>query len=348
MYTSQLGQVDWAWFFPKGTQVIAFPSWQNPRLLVPARDGWRKGALYPASKWQARLYRRMMRTGAALRLYLPRRMNTHEDWALEDFLGDIFPNAMTSAVIVGTPGPIQKTTVEISDTQGKVLGYVKYGALPGALNRLHQEYHMLNALPDGLGPHALKVGPWQDGEALLLTPLEGREFPAKLPPSPELHAFCEKLVTGPAVPLSAHPWAMRYRTFPATEPWLEALAHRAWPTVLQHGDLAAWNLRVHNKDLQAFDWEYGSTDSLPYLDWAYFMLQTATLIYDWSPQKAFLYTTLHLTHHALQPLTKAEADALVRLSAFDAYQKTVADGYPPNFFIQPWRKAVWQCQPAAW
>lgn len=325
--------------------MIALPSWERPRLLIPAHKGWRKGALYPASRWQARLYRRMLQTRAALRLCLPRHMHAPEAWALERFVADVFPQATTSAVIVGTPGPVQKTTIELSDGAGTILGYVKFGVQPGAQRRLKQEYRMLNALPAGLGPRALKLGPWQDGHALLTTPVAGQEVPARLPPPTDLHTFCQGLVTGPPQPLDTHPWPAHYQAHPEVHPWLEALAHRPWPVVVQHGDLAAWNLRRDQGRLQAFDWEYGSTDSLPHLDWAYFMLQTATLIYDWSPQKALLYTTLQMMPHSPHPLTQPEAEALVRLAAFDAYQKTVADGYPDDFFIQPWRKAVWQAPP---
>src|SRR5436190_16094205 len=105
--------MQWSECFPTGSRVLALPSWDSPRLYFSARDGaagrWTDSALYPAFRFLARGYRLMLRTKAAAGLLKARVTDT--EWALGEFVKDLLPPIASVAVLVGTPGPAQKTTV---------------------------------------------------------------------------------------------------------------------------------------------------------------------------------------------------------------------------------------------
>jgi len=63
-----------------------------------------------------------------------------------------------------------------------------------------------------------------------------------LPPADALVQFCERLQVGDAVAFRDHPWRDRATgALKAAELVLDPLKARAWPVVVQHGDLVPWN-----------------------------------------------------------------------------------------------------------
>lgn len=339
--------MDWEMFFPQGTAVAALPGWGNPRLYLPAQDirrRWAASSLYPAFRPLARCYRLLLRARAASGL-LKVRTAQSDGWLLKDFLKDVLPEANQVVVLAGTPGPAQKMTIQIRDAKGRVRGYVKFARGEAARRRLRQEYQLLQRLPTGAGPKALRFAPLADGEAMLITPLEGRALRAKLPPEQGLGKFLSFLANGEPVAAEEHPWlrALLERAGARAEPWLEPLAGRSWPLAVCHGDFAPWNIR-RNRDgaLSAIDWEYGCVDGFPYVDAAYFVLQTAALIHRWKPRKAASYAAAFLSNHPWPALRPAEAASIVRLAACDAYLKSMDDGESPDAPLQRWRGAVWE------
>jgi hypothetical protein len=267
-------------------------------------------------------------------------------WTLREFIDDCLP-AMDSMVLqTRPPSPAQKFTVELRDQAGAVIGYLKCGTQVLARRRLEQEHAMLTCLPAGLGPTLLKFGDFGDGVALLVTPLCGRPVAPKLPPAPGVLEFVKSLETGSPLALALHPYprVLRERAGTQLDTILEDLAGQAWPVGRQHGDLVPWNLR-RSRDgtsLSAFDWEHGTTDGLPYLDLAYFILQVAALIYSWPPVKSAIYAMTWLEAQPTFGLTKREARALVCLSMFDAYCRLEDDGFGDDHPLQPWRRRIWK------
>jgi len=248
-------------------------------------------------------------------------------------------------VLVGTPGPAQKTTAQVRGKHGEVLGYLKYAEKEAARQRLRREHHMLLNLPAGAGPEAVKFGPLGDGEALLATALSGRALPAALPPAQGLAEFSMSLAAPGSMPLEAHPWVRRARDLGEEsgllDRRLEVLAGRSWPVAVQHGDFAPWNLiRKPDGALGAIDWEYGTLEGFPYLDLAYYVLQTSALIYRRTPAEGARRAVDYLSRRLA--LEDAEALALTRLAAFDAHQSSREDGQPDGNALQMWRWAVWQ------
>jgi len=246
---------------------------------------------------------------------------------------------------VGTPGPAQKITAQLRDDNGGVLGYLKYAEKDAARKRLRQERQMLCSIPEGAGPELLKYGTMGNGEAMLTTPVSGKPLPATLPPAGDLTDFSTSLAPQP-VPVAAHPWVrrIRERSTPELDIWFEALTGKEWSVTIQHGDFTPWNvLRRSDGTLGAIDWEYGTLEGFPYLDLAYYSLQTSALIYHRSPSRAAEYTAQYLAGHPRLALSNVEARALTSLAAYDAYRKFQEDGHLPDTnHLQRWRRAVWQ------
>ena len=336
----------WDLLFPHDRRVLALPSWTQPRLLVPVNarsDAWAASAFYPAYRWTGRLLRAALRVRALSSMGATLVSHGHED-VLRAFLGDVLPEAQVRAVQVGMPGGAQKLTAQLVDASGRVVGFLKCGARPLSRRRLQIEYDILARLPEGAGPRALKFGPMGTFDALLLAPVEGRHVRSSLPTPPALTPFLAALHSPRVVALNDHPWFTRLgsdRDEVATH--LDVLSKRSWPIVVQHGDLAPWNmLRLHDGRLVAIDWEYGRVDGLPGLDLAQFVLQVAMLIERCAPASGLLRAAALLERDRSLELTREESLALVALAAFEAHRNAAEEGLPFDDPRQRWRRAVWQ------
>lgn len=338
--------IDWAAFFPTGTRVLALPGWRNPRIFLPAggfQEGWRKSALYPASRLSARLYRLWQRFKAASKLSSVREARS-DGWPVGAFVDATIPSVTSVVVLAGTSGPAQKVTVQLWSEQGEILGYLKYGEKPAARDRLAHEYEMLSGLPDGVGPKPLKFGPMDAGTALALSPISGNHLKATLPPPNSVLSILDSLVVAGPIAIRSHPWiqALSPTIKAEAKPILAALEGQGWPVVIQHGDFAPWNiLQDSGQGLRALDWEYGSLQGFPYLDFAFYILQVAMLIHRWPPERARDYAVEQLTRTPWPALNQPEAFAIVQLAALDAYGKAVEDGHSDSAHSQMWRRQLW-------
>jgi hypothetical protein len=339
--------VDLGLFFPPGTSVLALPSWRRPRLYLLTRhplQRWEQSALYPASRLRARLYRLSLRLMAAAGAAEVRTVRS-DSWPLGEFARNELPQLTSAVVLMGTGGPAQEVTVQLRGEKNRLLGYLKYAEKDAARTRLRQEHFMLSNLPRGIGPEPVKFGPLGKGEALLKSVLPGKLLAATLPPPGRLIGLLDSLVVSPPVSLEAHPWVrrLRDREIPELEAWLEPLAGRNWPVVIQHGDFAPWNLlRGPDGTVRAVDWEYGTLEGFPYLDLAHFILQTSALIYRRAPLQAARYAARYLSGRLDLGLSSAEAQALTCLAAYDAYRNSSEEGRKPDAGLQPWRRAIWE------
>jgi aminoglycoside phosphotransferase (APT) family kinase protein len=130
---------------------------------------------------------------------------------------------------------------------------------------------------------------------------------------------------------------------PGFDTLFEPLADRSWPVSIQHGDCAPWNLlEAPDGRLRAVDWECGTLEGFPYLDVAYYILQTSALIRRRTPLEAARYAVCYLRGHPDFALSSAEAHAITRLAAYDAYWKYAEEGKPHNVGLQAWRRAIWE------
>jgi hypothetical protein len=342
---------NWDLFFPSGTRVVALPSWKRARLYVPAHNisqRWKGSTLYPATRTVGRVYRFVLRARAATG-FAAIRMVHSDNWLLGEFVRSALPSVSCAVVLAGYPGPTQKFTVQLLNERDEILGYLKYAEKDKARERLRQERQMLVSIPSRIGPKLLKYGMLSDGEALLVTAIPGNLLPSKLPPGDDIVNFLASLPTSSPLPVEDHPWVCTVCKQGRDElNWcLEVLTGRDWPVVVQHGDLAPWNLvRKPDGNLEAVDWEYGTLQGFPYLDLIYFILQTSFLVKRRTPRRAAEYAIRYLTSLPEFELTSEEARALTRLTAYGVFQRYTDEGQPPATralgLPAPWWRTIWQ------
>ncbi len=334
----------WAAFFPAGTPVVALPSWSTPRLYVAAWSipcRWNASALFPAFRQIARWRKACLRFKASI-VGEVRKAST--EWALERFLqetkcGNWFP----WAVLVGTPGPGQKYIVQLRDGGGKVVGYFKYGESVTARRRMENEWKVLRGLPEAIAPRPLKLGPVGEGLGLLVSAVPGRLLRVTLEPSDSVLTYLMKLSGYKKVEGTKHPWLeWLLATNSALEPYVEELSNRTRQIVPYHGDLAPWNLTTIKGKVWAIDWEYGSLEGFPGADVAYYVLQVGALLKGWPPEKCADRAARALARLPWPGMSPSEAEALVRLVAYDAYVKALEDGHPRAAPLQRWRERIWR------
>ena len=191
----------------------------------------------------------------------------------------------------------------------------------------------------------IKYGSMNKGMGLFLTPVSGKQLPPTLFPSKNVLDFLKTFKKSNPVILEKHPWvnSLHNQFGQEVNHWLYALSNRKWPVVFYHGDFSPWNI-FHTPDgsLRAIDWEYGTPVGLPYLDLIYYILQVARLIYGHTPNMARRCALEFLINTAKEKMTTTEAQVLVKLSAFNAFQQFTADGHPHDSPHQIWWKSVWE------
>lgn len=331
-------------FLPTG-RFISLPNWSHQRMLLPVENAtsrWQKSRMYPAFRTSAKLYRFFVRARSSLGL-IQARENCSTTWLLGEFINELSLNADSAVVMIGAPGEAQKTTAQLW-SKNRVVAYLKYAEKPTAKARLENEFNILLALPDGLGPKVLKYGEFLSGYALLTTPVVGRSLSPKLPPAKDLWHLLEACKGASALSVHDHPWiqSIQERGEDSILPWLDKLSAKAWPVVLHHGDFAPWNIvRVEN-GFQAIDWEYGDLRGFPFLDMIYYILQVSVLVKRWPPGNAKRFAITYLSQTTPQQPSVNELEALINLTAYHAYQQTLENGFTADDWVQRWRQTVWE------
>jgi hypothetical protein len=338
----------WSALFSPGTHVLALPSWRRARVVIPADTflhRWRGSGYLPAFRPAARLYRLLLRARAASGIGTVRLTAASPTTCLPDLVEELLPGASVGAVMIGMPGTGRKVVARLTDSRGQVVGYLKCAASVPARRSLRHEYRLLRLLPPGAGPAALGYQARGFFETLLLAPVAGHMVKATLPPPRDLSAFACSLAATADIDLERHPWmrSISHWRGPEVESSLAALSGRKWPVVIQHGDLAPWNLlRTHDGSLTAVDWEYGRSAGFPGLDLVQYLLQVACLCHRWSPSDSRDYAIRWLTGDGRLRLSVSEAAAMVTLGAYNVYQLALEDGHGPGDPTQQWRQAVWK------
>jgi hypothetical protein len=206
-------------------------------------------------------------------------------------------NHLTLAVSTGTPGPFQKSTIMIMDSEGKVLGFAKIGELLLAKERLKREALMLENLKssrflDVLIPSLLYAGDLGNAYILLQSPVPfvGRPGQIALNSSYvsivkslvqssstqtlESSAFFKKILDG----LEHHPVTHLELIKKAYEHFFSNYASHATAFGVMHGDFTPWNILWDGKRAFLYDWELGSMNAPAGIDLIHFLFQTGLLL----------------------------------------------------------------------
>jgi hypothetical protein len=113
--------------------------------------------MFPAYRWTAHAYRLALRawiSSGGARLTHRVSVGRDGEWPLGELLLPDMPTLATAAVSVGIPGPAQKTTLQLMDDRGKILGFAKYADKPYTRSLLANEATMLREIPAGASARA--------------------------------------------------------------------------------------------------------------------------------------------------------------------------------------------------
>ena len=278
------------------------PSRNQPRWLLPltsdrrAIDGFELYTPYSrATRWMKALVVRVRATGwegwvrhsilVAARGPLP----------IEKFANEVTGEKdQTFACSLGTPGSVQKLTVQVMSRDGKVLGYLKMPLRSGAEQRLRNEANVLQRLhrfPKLRAhiPRLLFAGVWDGRYSVFQSATVGEPGPVHLT---QRHEEFLRILQG------CEPTTLPGRTLVQRigQRWDKVAPHLGtnWQRLgrealriasrkldsaqiacgVQHGDFVPWNTRVHEKGLTLFDWESATWDGPGLWDRLHFLTQT--------------------------------------------------------------------------
>jgi hypothetical protein len=326
-------------FCPPRSDIVELHAPGERRWLIPMdspRVRWSSFELYPTSRWRGRVYRALLRAwllfgGGRFTHQVGRKPN--DDWPLRDLLLPDMPSLSTAAVYTGHPSPDQKTTIQLMDASGKILGYAKYADKPRPRSLIANEASMLRAIPAGVGPRLVRFAPFLQGELLVQTRLPGR---TRTPRSPRLYKaqkrFLERLVKpGEAYPISEHPFVKSLHVRAGArrgtlESVVTALGDSEWPVAFTHGDLSPANMHWWHGEYLAFDWEYGEQAGLAYFEAPHPLIEFASLIRGTDPQRAKRAISNCLAAYLLPPQYSRSASEVAALAALSM----LISWYPPR------------------
>jgi hypothetical protein len=205
---------------------------------------------------------------------------------------------LTFAFSLGTPGPVQKLTVQVMRPDGKILGYLKMPLKPGAEQRLRHEAETVEKLQRFAKlrahiPRLLFAGAWHGRYVVFQSAIGGEAGPVRMT---ERHEEFLKILQGcePAMVPGRKLVQKVDQRWQKVAPSLETNWQRLGREVLriasreldsvpigcgvQHGDFAPWNTRVQPKGLIVFDWESAAWEAPVLWDKFHFLTQTECLL----------------------------------------------------------------------
>jgi hypothetical protein len=278
------------------------PSRTQPRWLLPlaSDDGAIDGfELYTPHSPLTRLLKALVVGARATGWNVWARRNVlvaaRAPLALEKLASEITGEKhVTFAFSIGTPGSVQKLTVQLMDPQGAILGYMKMPLRGPAEQRLRHEAEVLQKLhtfPQLRAhiPTVLFAGDWDGRYVLFQSAITGKPGPTRWTHHHEeflstLHSCAPTMLPGrKLVQRTAQRWnqiAPRLATN-----WqrigrdaLKSASHDLDTAQIacgiHHGDFVSWNTRVGTKNLFVFDWESAAWETPALWDKFHFLAQT--------------------------------------------------------------------------
>ena len=245
------------------------------------------------------------------------------------------------SLFCGLPGPLQKLTVYSPAPDGRLGKVAKVAMKSSAYDAISHEAHWLKMLGNSpeiakFLPRILKQGSLSCGRYYLTM----QSLPQGASPQAFGEPHFEFLHLLAQQKLSVGPWGrsqaflrLEERT-QATLPLVDDDLQNLWldvldeisvqigkielPACMIHGDFAPWNLRLIDKDLFVFDWEYAQTNGNPLQDFLHYHLVTKALqrgslqaeMMDTFMQKAVEYADRQFGNNTIStPQSAVKADA---------------------------------------
>jgi len=272
---------------------------------------------------------------------------------IEAMFQSLFPGEdVRLALSSGAPEPARnrKVSVALLGRGGRVRAFAKMAASDLARRLVGHEADVLPLLNGrGAGAHPapeLLFAGEVDGTYLAVqTPLDGRATAPRL--TPAHRQFLRSLEGAQRLPAAATPLVEalpgRIAALPQDQSQLRAILVDALPhlervvvpVTIVHGDFAPWNLREHNGQIAAFDWEYAQPGGLPLLDEVHFCLQVGYLIDGWDARRAAEYLAA-MAAPGVTPYAPEGVRALQVVYFLDQLVRLLAEGYGSENDMVTW------------
>lgn len=206
-----------------------------------------------------------------------------------DLNGTFEQSNIKIAYFTGTDGPHRKTSIQIMDQNGKILGYGKLSRAEHIRPYLRNEASILKHIGamELRSVDVPKVETFRDDEAVTLLITDSMKSSAHTVPLipgrqhleflTELRSRTESFGARVVLDELAVPTRVRSREWAARLKRVEQtlLPHAdSIPTCLTHGDFTPWNTFLQGGRLYVFDWEYARQDWPVGFDLVHFLLST--------------------------------------------------------------------------
>lgn len=217
--------------------------------------------------------------------------------SLRDYLNGVFGEPVDVSLGLGTARANRKPVLQVFDSRGRSLAFVKVGDLAVTEALVRREAQSLQQLAAGdlpalfEVPRLLHLGEWEGAVVLAMTPLETsfRQRPARqfVVPHEEMSMLHRAFAEGARPLTDTALWAAMVEareslvpsaTSDRLEQALAALAETARDRPLAvgawHGDWTPWNMSRRRGRLQLWDWERFETGVLSGLDACHYGVNT--------------------------------------------------------------------------
>jgi hypothetical protein len=239
-----------------------------------------------------------------------RKLQSKNQENLRTFFFEIYGIEVEFALFAGTPGYLRKTTLQIMNAEGRVLGYGKVGRNSWTNQLIENEAKVLQSLKKlnlgaALVPEVKYFGDLREDSKILV------------------QSTCKKpLSSGPLAPANSH-LTFLTRLFNQSrvntnfgqssclrdiltrltelrgrvpeKRWMllergikeagRAIGQRTLPFGIAHRDFTPWNTFYHNGRLFIFDWELAREEWFPLADAFHFIIQKGVLVDKENPEK---------------------------------------------------------------
>lgn len=288
------------------TELVAVPRARSVRLLVPSRPAaaaaqamLRFSTATPMRESVARLAAHVGLRAGGGRL-LPDRIGVTGPGtgSVVAHLSEILGQPVVVSLGIGTARVNRKPVLEVFDTRGRSLAFVKVGASAVSRADVSAEAAALQRLSgrswrEFTVPEVLHFGTWRDAVVLVCS---------ALPSAPELHPRAARRIpraamlelatayAGPPVPLRELPWltdqhrvlaglsddASRRRMEACLTTMVEQYGAVPVATGAWHGDWTPWNMSRRRGVLHVWDWERFEEQTPTGLDPCHYAVNLAT------------------------------------------------------------------------